>query len=147
MILARYRINNCTLPRGRSIYLAVRVRGRVYTRPPTVSLLTLMGRLGTGMGVGEYQSLGGTRIVLVVAAVKGGNGGCCRVSTCLASINQWEWHPGEVLGKGDGEEGDACSWIERRSDCYPLSPWIGGMGGDETGSKTLLMNGVYDGPR
>lgn len=28
----------------------------------------------------------------------------------------------EVLGKGDGEEGDACSWIERRSGSFFLSP-------------------------
>lgn len=41
-----------------------------------------------------------------MAAVKGGNGGCCQVLTCLASINQWEWHFGEVLGKGDAEGGD-----------------------------------------
>ena len=30
-----------------------------------------------------------------------------QVPTCLASINQWEWHFGEALGKGDAEGGDA----------------------------------------
>lgn len=53
----------------------------------------------------------------------------------------------EVLGKGDGEEGDACSWIERRSGSFFLfPPPQDGLEGEETGSKTLLMNGVYDGP-
>lgn len=37
-------------------------------------------------------------VLVVVKGDKGGNGGCCRVPTCLASINQWEWHFGEVLG-------------------------------------------------
>lgn len=121
--------------------------GRVYTRPPTVSI-DIDGATRNSDGCWRVHRLvvRGTRIVLV-AAVKGGNGGCCRVSTCLASINQWEWHLGEAVGKGDGEEGDA--WIERPSDCS--SPGrIGGRRrgrGSENGSKTLLMNGVYDGPR
>lgn len=60
---------------------------------------------------------------------------------------------GISVGKGDGEEGDA--WIERPSDCSTPGR-IGGRGGrggerrgerGENGSETLLMNGVYDGPR
>lgn len=121
--------------------------GRVYTRPPTVSI-DIDGATRNSDGCWRIHRLvvRGTRIVLV-AAVKGGNGGCCRVSTCLASINQWEWHLGEAVGKGDGEEGDA--WIERPSDCSTPGR-IGGRRrgrGSENGSKTLLMNGVYDGPR
>lgn len=90
--------------------------------------------------------MGVRRIVLVVAAVKGGNGGCCRVSTCLASINQWEWHLGEVLGKGDGEEGDACSWIERRSDCYPPpSPSLDGLEGEDgQGGRQGRVQDTFD---
>lgn len=48
-------------------------------------------------------------VLVVVNGDKGGNGGCCRVPTCLASINQWEWHFGEVLGGGDGGGGGLCA--------------------------------------
>lgn len=71
--------------------------------------------------------------LVLVAAVKGGNGGCCQVPTCFASINQWEWHFGEVLGKGDAEGGDA-----RARGCQEWSDYyLDGLSTEENGEDEV----------
>lgn len=126
------RITTTAPSRGGGRYICGRpYPGRVYTRgplPPTVSLSIDIDGEEQRWVLASTASRWG--IVLVVAAVKGGNGGCCRVSTCLASINQWEWH----LGWGARQRWRRRRWrvlVDRETKwlLLPLPPFPGRIGG------------------